>query len=176
MQFTNAALALALSVAVAGAAAAAAPQPVRPAPQTLYSGRWYEIALTPNKLQKNCEAPTNDFSGRTASGFSVVQTCHEGSVNGPKHTLRAHGHVLPASNNTKLELGFFGGLVSKQYWILDHASNDVWAIMSTADGRYVWLLSRQPSLDASVRATALARLQSLGFNLTRLAFPEQAPQ
>ena len=48
--------------------------------------------------------------------------------------------------------------------------------MATPTGRYVWLLSRQPTLPGAARAQALGRLQSLGFDLSRLAFPQQLAQ
>ncbi len=149
------------------------PEPVRPVPATLYSGRWYEIARTPNKMQADCQGATSEFSGWIGGSFSVTQICHKGSPLGPRQSFDAHGHVLPATDNAKMKLGFLGGLISQEYWILDHADNGDWAIMDRSDGRYVWLLSRQPSLSAPDRAAALARLQALGFNLSNLTFPLQ---
>lgn len=168
-----AACAAALSV-IAPAALAAPPQPARPVAANLYSGRWYEIARTPNHMQSDCQGATTDFSGWVAGAFSAVQTCHQGAPSGPKKTVSVHGHVLPSSQNAKMQLAMLGGLITQQYWILDHAENNTWAIMCTANGRYVWLLSRQPVLDATARNTALARLQALGFDLSRLAFPKQS--
>jgi apolipoprotein D and lipocalin family protein len=102
-----------------------------------------------------------------------VQTCHKGSPGWPKQTISVEGHVLPASGNAKISLGMLGGLISREYWIIDHADDNGWLIMTTADGRYVWLMSRQPVIPATVRAAAIGRMQQLGLNLTRLAFPQQ---
>jgi apolipoprotein D and lipocalin family protein len=149
-------------------------QPAKPVAAALYTGRWYEIARTPNHMQADCSAPTTDFSGWAAGVFSAVQTCHSGAPTGPTHTTSVSGHVLPASQNTKMQLGILGGLISKEYWILDHSpDNATWLIMSTADLRYVWVMSRQPVLSPAARAAAFARLQQMGFNLQRLAFPQQ---
>jgi apolipoprotein D and lipocalin family protein len=148
-------------------------QPAKPVPANLYSGRWYEIARTPNKMQADCQGSTSDFSGWAGGSFAVTQTCHKGSPLGPRQSVDAHGRVLPASDNAKMKLGFLGGLISQEYWILDRADNGAWAIMDRSDGRYVWLLSRQPSLGAADRAAALGRLQALGFSLTNLTFPLQ---
>ncbi|MFI4975639.1 MAG: lipocalin family protein [Caulobacterales bacterium] len=156
------------------AAIAAAPQPVKPVPANLYSGRWYEIARTPNRTQGDCQASTSDFYGWASGGFQVVQTCHKGSVVGPAQVFKASGKVLPASNNAKMKLSFFGGLISQEYWILDRSDDNLWAIMATPGGHYVWLLSRRPMLDPATRARALARVGDLGYDLTRLAFPQQS--
>ncbi|NBU26703.1 MAG: hypothetical protein EBS42_00360, partial [Caulobacteraceae bacterium] len=47
---------------------AAAPQPAHPISIEFYSGTWYEIARTPNGTQKDCHAPTSQFTG---GGFSM---------------------------------------------------------------------------------------------------------
>ena len=186
MTFKNAALALAMVVAASAVAPAALATPMppptkplnpaKPIPTNLYNGRWYEIARTPNMMQKDCQGSTSDFSGWVAGAFSVVQTCHKGSPGGPRETHSAQGRILPASANAKMKLGFLGGLITQEYWILDRSDDNAWAIMATPTGRYVWLLSRQPTLPGAVRAQALGRLQSLGFDLSRLAFPQQLAQ
>src|SRR5271154_7228203 len=159
-------------VALLGLAAPAwaVPQPAKPVAPNLYSGRWYEIARTNNKMQADCQASTTDFSGWRGGAFSAVQTCHKGSPTGPKQTVSVQGHVLPASQNAKMQLAMLGGLISREYWILDHADDNNWLIMTTADGRYVWLMSRQPVVPQAVKAAAIGRMQQLGLNLTKLAF------
>jgi|HubBroStandDraft_5_1064220.scaffolds.fasta_scaffold96708_3 apolipoprotein D and lipocalin family protein len=169
-------LALAALVALLGAvgpAGAATPQPAKPVATNLYSGRWYEIARTTNKMQADCLASTTDFSGWRGGSFSAVQTCHQGAPTGPAKIMTVQGHVLPATGNAKMQLGILGGLISREYWILDHADDNNWLIMCTSDGRYVWLMSRQPVISAAVRAAAVGRMQQLGLNLTKLAFPQQ---
>jgi apolipoprotein D and lipocalin family protein len=163
-----------------GGAASATPQPpkavvapTKPVATNLYTGRWYEIARTPNKMQADCQASTTDFSGWAAGAFKAVQTCHKGAPTGPAQVMRVDGKVLPASQNAKMQLGMLGGLISQEYWILDHADDNRWLIMTTANQRYVWLLSRAPALDEAEKARAVARLQQLGFSLAHLAFEQQ---
>jgi apolipoprotein D and lipocalin family protein len=174
MTFLSAACALVAALSFsANALAGAPPQPARPAPANLYSGRWYEIARTNNKMQADCLASTTDFSGWRSGAFSAVQTCHKGAVGGPTTSITVQGHVLPASQNAKIQLAMLGGLISREYWILDHADDNGWLIMTTSDGRYIWLMSRQPVIAPAVKAAAVARMQQLGLNLTRLIFPQQ---
>jgi apolipoprotein D and lipocalin family protein len=140
-------------------------------PATLYAGRWYEIARTPNTLQKDCEGATSDFEDFSGSGFEVIDTCHEGSAAGPPRVLKARARIIPGSANTRFRMGFFGGLVHQEYWILDHADDGAWAIMATPGGNYVWLLARRPVLAPAVMAAAMARVRQLGY--IRLVFPQQ---
>ena len=176
------ALAAGLSLAAMSAAgtASATPMPApavkaqpRPASASLYSGRWYEIARTPNSMQADCQASTTEFSGWTAGAFKAVQTCHKGAPSGPAKVVKVDGAVLPASQNAKIKLGMLGGLISQEYWILDHASDNGWLIMCTANQHYVWLMSRAPVLTAAQKSAALGRMRQLGFDLARLTFPQQ---
>jgi len=159
-----------LAAAAPPALAAGQLQPARPVSPQLYSGRWYEIARTPNHMQGDCLASTTEFAGFSPTGFSAVQTCHSGSPTGPARTLSVRGRVLPASMNAKIQLEMLGGLISQQYWILDHAQNDAWLIMTTPNDRYVWLMARTPMLTVTARSAATARLRSLGFDLSKMVF------
>ena len=167
------------SLSIAGTALAT-PMPApavkaepKPASTALYSGRWYEIARTPNSMQGDCQASTYDFAGWVSGAFKAVQTCHKGAPTGPAKVMKLDGKVVPASDNAKIQLGILGGLINQEYWVLDHASDNAWLIMSTANQRYVWLMSRAPALSAVQKAAALARLQQLGFDIARLTFPQQ---
>ena len=166
-------LALIAAVAAAGVSHAGAHQPVRPVSVDLYSGRWYEIARTPNTRQKDCQGATSDFAEFAGGVFNVVETCHRGSPSGPARSIRARATIVPASQNTRFRMAFIGGLIHQEYWILDHADDDSWAVMATPGGNYVWLLSRRPSLPPNVRAAALARVGALGYATSRLIFPAQ---
>ncbi len=164
-------------LALAGVAfpvAAAQLQPLRPVARNLYSGRWYEIARTPNITEGDCQGSTYDFAGWSAGQFSAVQTCHQGGPAGPARSIKVSGRVLPQTANTKMQLAILGGLWTQQYWILDHALDNAWLIMTTPNNRYVWLMSRQPVLTGASRAAALARLSQFGFDLSHLVFPQQA--
>ena len=162
-----------LIAAAASRALAGAPQPAKPVAAALYSGRWYEIARTPNAREKNCQGDTSDFSPLGGGAFTVVETCHKGSPAGPTRTLRTRARILPGSGGAKFAMSFLGGLIRQQYWIVDHADDDAWALMATPGGNYIWLLARQPAMESAAKAAALARLAALGYNSTRLIFPAQ---
>ncbi len=170
-----------LSPLIAGAvmlavttAHAGAPAPLRPVPADLYSGRWYEIARTPNLAQKDCEGPTSDFEGWSDGTFIVVNTCHKGGPKGETRVIRAKAKIINPGDNTRFRVSFFGGLVHQEYWILDHADDDSWALMATPGGRYVWLLCRRPAMAPGSLAAAIARAGALGYATSRLVYPAQA--
>ena len=165
----------ALSVSIAGAALAAAQPPAKPVSTAFYSGKWYEIARTPNAGQRDCEAATTQFTTESSSGFKVLQICRRGSASGAAKTFNTTGKIVAgASANAKFSMSFLGGLKTQEYWVLDRANDQSWAIMATPGGNYVWLLSRQAVMGPAVQAAALARGRALGY--AKLEFPKQPPR
>jgi apolipoprotein D and lipocalin family protein len=159
----------ALFASLAVVPAAAAPEAAQKIELTSMMGRWYEVARVPNQLQRGCTGGASEWT-RTKEGFSVVQTCHKGAPDGPISEWRAKARVADPSN-TKFRMTFFGGLISQDYEVLDHRPSDGWLLLSTRDGRYLWLMSQKPTLPATIKAQAIARIRQLGFDPGRLEFP-----
>ncbi len=149
-----------------GPALAASPQPVKAASIGMYSGRWYQIAQIVKTNRHPCVGGTEDFSGNARGALSVTVTCHPPT--GAAHQIKAGVAIVRASGNAKFKMSFFGGLVSQEYWVLDHAADQSWALMATPGGNYLWLLTRRPDLDPATRAAAVASLRALGFDASKL--------
>ena len=156
------------------AAATHAPTPVRPVSAEVYSGRWYEIARTPNRTQKDCQAPVTEFQKLAGGDFIASETCHRGAPDGPVKVMRARARIISPGDNTRFRMSFLGGLIHQEYWVLDHAGDDSWLIMGTPGGNYVWLLARRPALSPAALASATARVTAMGYAAARLIFPGQA--
>ncbi|PLR24372.1 lipocalin [Caulobacter zeae] len=164
-------LSLAACLAIPSMAMAGAQPPSKPVAAAFYSGKWYEIARTPNSGQRNCEAPTTEFTAKTAETFSVRQICRRDSATGKAKTFNTSGKIVAGSENAKFSMNFLGGLKKQEYWVLDHADDASWAIMATPGGNFVWLLSRKPVMDEGAKTAALARVKALGYE--KLVFPQQ---
>ena len=160
--------AAALVACAFGAPAAAAAGPHIELTQMM--GRWYEVARIPNQLQKGCQAGASDWT-RVGDGFTVVQSCHKGRPDGPLTEWRARARVADPATNSVFKMSFFGGLVTREYRVLDHHPDQGWLILSTDDGKYLWLMSQKPTMAAPIRAQALAKIKQLGFDIGRLEFP-----
>ena len=157
---------IALVAALPGLAFAGAPQPAKPVSVALYSGRWYEVARTPNLRERGCKVATSEFSGMAKGAFIVTETCRHAS--GPPRVSVVKAAIVPGSNNAKFRMSIFGGLAHPEFWILDTAPRGDWAIMGTSGGHYVWLLSRQPTLAPAETTAAMARIRALGYPTAKL--------
>ena len=108
----------------------------------------------PTATQKDCHGGLTEFTGKTKGEFEVVQTCHVGSLTGKLKTYDTSGKIVPGTANAKFELSFFGGVRKQEYWVIDRDDGLGWAVMGTPGGNYVWLLARNPGLDAASRQAA----------------------
>jgi apolipoprotein D and lipocalin family protein len=173
MRNTARALTLAVGLVLAAPALAAPPPPAQKIELTKMTGRWYEVARLPNKTQKDCQGGTSDWV-RAGEGYSVVQTCHKGSLAAPPTEWKAKATVLDTATNAKFKMSFFGGLISQEYWVLDAHNDQGWLILGTPGGNYMWLMSQRPVLSSTIKAQAISRIKQLGYDANRLEFPQPA--
>ena len=152
-----------------------APEPTKSIDPRLFSGRWYEIARLPNMLQKDCQAPTSDWAKQSDGGYSLVQTCRVGSPSGPPKTWHAGAKIIDSTRNAKVRVGFFGGFIHQDYWIVDRGDDNSWCLMSTPTSKYLWIMSRNAVMPSAEKAALVARARSLGYDTTRLIYDEQPP-
>lgn len=161
---------LSLCLACVGGGSALAIEPTQDRVElTKLTGRWYEVARLPNKMQKDCAAATSDWA-RNGDVYSVVQTCHKRTAEGPKTEWRAKAQPLDPQRNSRLRMSFFGGLLNQEYWVLDHRPDQGWVLLGTPGGRGLWLMSQRPALHPRVRAQALERVRQLGYDISKLEF------
>ena len=164
------------AILISGLALMASPSLAAPSPPaerielSKIVGRWYEVARLPNKTQQGCQGGTSDWV-RTAEGYSVVQACHKGSLAAPPTEWKAKARVVDTATNARFKMSFFGGLISQEYWVLDHRDDQGWLILGTPGGNYMWLMSQRPTLSAAIRAQAVNRIRQLGYDVSRLEYP-----
>ena len=151
----------------------APPQPARPVPMNVYTGRWYEIARTPNRINQDCQAGTTDWTPKADGSFDIAAACHKGSPTATPRIIKGSVEVTNPPANTKVRMKLFGGLIARDYWIFDHAADYGWLIMGSPRGDFISIEATRPILAPAVKAEALAHARSLGFDTAKLIFPVQ---
>lgn len=139
-----------------------------------YLGRWFEIARYENRFERGCAGVTADYALRDDGLISVTNTCYQGSLEGERREANGRARIVDGSRNTKLEVSFFGPFWG-DYWIIGLDEDYRWALVSEPKGRFLWILSREPQMEEDVLAARLEELQALGFDTSRLVYPEQWP-
>lgn len=136
-----------------------------------YLGRWYEIARYDHSFERDCTAVTATYSKNPDGTIKVVNRCRKGTPAGPQDV--AEGYAKPVNaTNTKLEVTFFWPFAG-DYWVIGLADDYSWALVGEPSGRYLWILSRTPQIDPTLRADLIAKLQTQGYNTNALIWVQQ---
>lgn len=177
-------LTLALAgVAVAGLAACAttlspdqvrAPQPSRPVDaERLYTGRWLEIGRLPMRLTDGCVAGASIYTLRSPTTLAVRDTCQSGTPTGKEKAIGADATILDPGTNAKFRARYFAGLVTWEYWILDHDDDYTWFISADPTFDKLWIYTREVPSPALLEQL-IERARALGYDTDRLEFPATA--
>ena len=135
-----------------------------------YAGAWYEIALLPNRFQKQCVADTQAHYRLEGERVEVVNRCR--NADGEVERAKGHAKVVEGSGNAKLRVSFFWPFYG-DYWVLALDAGYSQVLVGTPSRRYAWVLSRTPQMDEDALNQLLDRAAALGFD--RAAF-RRTPQ
>ena len=139
-----------------------------------FIGKWYEIAKYPNFFQQQCFGGTTaEYAIRDDGNISVVNTCREGSLDGPESRIEGYATIADPTANAKLSVVFFPPF-GAPYWIIDLDADYQWAVIGEPSRSTLWILSRTPTLDDATYEDILSRLAANGYDPARLVATPQA--
>lgn len=165
-------------LSLAGLLPAAAAQPAQPvtAIESLdlsrYAGQWHEIAHLPVSFQRRCAAHiTAHYSLRSDGSIGVRNACRTAdgelaAIEGMARQVEDH----PARLQVRFAPSWLGWLpmVWADYWVLELDPDYQWAVVGEPGRRYLWILSREPSMDAALFARLKHRAEAMGYDLSAL--------
>jgi apolipoprotein D and lipocalin family protein len=135
-----------------------------------YAGLWYELAAYPTSFQEGCVGSTAEYGllEEDPVVLSVFNTCYE--ADGETRTIR--GTARPTNDgNSKLSVSF--NLFPAPYWIIDldpsfGSQPYEWAVVSDPTRSFLWILTREPSLDDETLEGIFDRLEDQDYDLDKL--------
>ncbi len=138
-----------------------------------YMGTWYEIAAFPQRFQKGCHCSVAEYTMTDKGYVRVVNSCRRKGPDGKLTRAKAKAFVVPGSGNAKLKVQFFWPFRGN-YWIIDLDKDYVWAVVGDPSRKYLWILSRTPTMDAGLYAEIVARTAGQGFDTSKLKLADQS--
>ena len=145
-----------------------------------YQGLWYEIARYPNAFEDKdaytCVGVTAEYTLREDGKVQVTNSCRKDALDGELDVANGVARVV-GGNGAKLKVKFAPAWVpfaEGDYWVLDLTGDYSAALVGDPEGRYLWILSRNPQLPADIRASLLKTASDKGYDTAPLIWPEQA--
>ena len=137
-----------------------------------YLGKWYEIARLDHSFERGLTQVTAEYSLREDGGVAVLNRGFSAEDNDWSEA-EGKAYFVGDSDTGYLKVSFFGPFYgSYVIFELDRQSYQ-YAFISGPNRDYLWLLSRQPQLDAEVVERFKREAQRLGFDIGELVFPQQ---
>jgi apolipoprotein D and lipocalin family protein len=146
--------------------------PVQAFDTNRYLGNWYEIARLDHSFEEGLDRVTAEYSLREDGALSVI---NRGFLTAEKRWEEAQGkaYFVNGSDEGYLKVSFFGPFYGS-YVVFELDEKDYqYAFVSGPDTSYLWFLSRTPKVDPGLIERFVARASSLGFDTSKLIFPEQ---
>lgn len=138
-----------------------------------YLGVWYEIARLPMRHEK---ADYTDITATyTLDDHGKVRVRNR-ALDGDGELQESIGEAVPVegSGNAKLEVTFLPeGLrwipfTKGDYWVLRVDPDYRTALVGDPDRKFLWLLHREPKIDAALREEFLRTARDQGYDLAGL--------
>jgi apolipoprotein D and lipocalin family protein len=139
-----------------------------------YSGKWYEVARYPNRFQEQCVSDTTaTYTLKEAGKLEVLNQCvkKDGELNAAKGAAKI---VDDKTSNAKLKVRFAPsflsvfGFVWGDYWVIDLGKNYEYSVVGDPDRKYLWILSREPSINDAAYREIIRRVEEQGFDPSKL--------
>lgn len=164
------ALAVAVSALFCRNSVAASANPYLPTAQNVdlqrYMGVWHEIARLEHHFQKNCIGSSAEYALRNDGEVSVVNRCID-ERDGSLREAKGRAWSVDPVDNSKLKVSFFWPFRG-DYWIIELGENYEYSVVGAPNRQYLWILARDPVMDATVYSGIIERLRNQGFPVDNL--------
>lgn len=163
-----------------GGPAVKAPEPLKTIDAgRFYSGLWHEIARRPMAITDGCVAGATEYKRDAGGAIEVLDSCRMGTPAGELKTIGGPGRILDPGTNAKLRVDYrlYGFIpVTRDYWVLDRANDYSWFISADPEFRDLYIFSRDPQIGEAQRRRLVGRARALGYDVSKLEFPEMPPR
>ena len=135
-----------------------------------YMGVWYEIARFDNRFEKGLCAVTARY---TLLGDGRVEVVNSGLNPRTGRKKTSIGRAKKTSHPGRLRVSFWGPFYS-DYNVLELDKDYNWALVGSSSHRYLWILSRTPTLPEDTVVDICLKAEERGYRTEELRFIDQS--
>lgn len=131
-----------------------------------YTGKWYEIARTENRFEKDCSNVSANYSLNKDGTLRVVNNA---LLKGKKKIADGKARFVGRSNVGALKVTFFWPFQGNyNVFYVDEGYQN--AIVGDENKGYLWILSRQKNLDAKTLNFLIEKIKLSGVDVQKLIY------
>jgi len=134
-----------------------------------YLGTWYEIARLDHSFERGLSNVTATYSKREDGGLNVINRGYKEEDQVWKEA-EGKAYFVAEPDVGRLKVSFFGPFYGGYNIVELDKENYQYAIVAGPTLSYLWILARQPNLDATTLKRLEARAKALGFDTSQLIY------
>lgn len=132
-----------------------------------FMGDWYVIAILPNLIEKNAVNGIESYRLDPDGSIAVTYTFYKGSPGGKKKVMHPRGKVINRVSNAQWKMQLFKPFWS-DYLIIDLAEDYRYTVIGVPNRKYVWIMSRTPSISDEDYAGIIGRLDKMDYRTEKI--------
>ena len=136
-----------------------------------YLGKWYEIARLDHAFERGLGNVTAEYSRGSGDEIQVLNRGFD-IQKGQWREIRGVARFVGEKNIGSLEVSFFGPFWGGYHIIVLDRENYGYAMVTGPSRSYLWILSRQKTMDEEILADLISRAKAWGFETDQLIFVE----
>jgi len=146
-------------------------QPVKDFRLDRYLGTWYEIARLPHSFEEGLTQVTATYSLAEDGSVKVINRGYDGEDN---KWDEAEGKALFVEDEqtAHLKVSFFGPFYAS-YVVIALDENYQYAMVTGPDRDYLWILSRNPSMQEDLLRSLVSKAEGMGYDTGKLIYVKQ---
>ena len=161
-----------MAAALPTAAASLPNQPIAALDLSRYLGQWHEIGHLPMFFQRKCvDRITATYTANADGTIGVHNACRvkDGSMDASDGVARKVAGK-PAALQVRFAPAWLSWLpmVWADYWVVDLDANYQWAVVGGPSRKYMWVLSRSPSMSRVLFDQIKERARQRGYPVDHL--------
>jgi apolipoprotein D and lipocalin family protein len=137
-----------------------------------YLGKWYEIARLDHRFERGLDQITATYSAREDGGIDVLNRGFD-TAKGEWKEAQGRAKFSGAPGTAMLKVSFFGPFYGAYIVFELDQPGYQYALVSGPDTSYFWLLSRTPTMDATLREQLIDKAVAKGFRREDILLVDQ---
>jgi apolipoprotein D and lipocalin family protein len=137
---------------------------------TRYTGLWHQFAYFPNTFQpKDAKLTTAEYLLGSKGYITVINTAYKDFAGKEvRSKIVGKAFIADKKTNSKLKVQFFWPFRGA-YWItLLDTANYQWAVVSDPSRKYLWILTRKPTLDKDLYQNLVQQIAAKGIDINKI--------
>lgn len=132
-----------------------------------FMGDWYVIANIPTFIEKHATNAIESYKLNESGDIETTFTFYKKSPEGEKKVYTPKGFIFNSKTNAEWRMQFLWPL-KMPFLIIDLADDYSYTVIGVPSRKYVWIMSRDTTLDETLYKKIMQNLSDIGYDISRI--------